>query len=67
MKVAERLLVFGQEIEVRPGQTAPILAKKFGCNPRTNERASRQRLPGLKVVAVQPDGYRPLQPPSCEP
>lgn len=63
MKVAERLLALVQEIEVRPGQTAPSLAKKFGCSARTIERDIHERLPGLGVIAVNQGGYRFLHKP----
>lgn len=63
MKVAERLLALVQEIEVRPGQSAPCLAEKFRCSPRTIERDVHERFPLIGVVAVNQNGYRFLQKP----
>lgn len=58
MTTAERLLALVQEIEVRPGQNAESLAKRFGCSIRTIQRDINQRLPELGVVVVYQNGYR---------
>lgn len=67
MKVAERLLGLVREIEVRPGQTAAHLAKKFDCSSRTIERDINDRLPEIGVVAVNQNGYRFLDNPHLRP